>query len=324
VTAEVWTILALAPLAVAVVLRTVALLPGVLRRGQRPESAPGALGSGPAQAANPVLMASSRGFGAVVLGARLSALVALTIALVLPWAEAAAAGAWQLLGLAAVSLAVYLIWVGATHSEAASPILDLLVLLMVLAAWAQAAGAFDWTVPARSLTASTEPRLGTPADMAPIPLTAGWYGGSATGWPVLVQSALLLLGAAGLTVAGSAGLMLGLRWLLSRRAWPIGWPLWLDMHVALRHAMALAAVALGASLTIGMSWSLRTFGTLAPGGLQATQAPRPEWPAIAWLLAVMCLLAHRLGRRWGRWTAGLAVTAFGLVLFGFLAGGLLG
>ena len=42
------------------------------------------------------------------------------------------------------------------------------------------------------------------------------------------------------------------------------------------------------------------------------------WIAIAWLIVAMSHLARRLGRRWGRWAAGLAISAAVTVLVGLL------
>jgi hypothetical protein len=46
--------------------------------------------------------------------------------------------------------------------------------------------------------------------------------------------------------------------------------------------------------------------------------PREGWVFVAWLVAAMSMLARRLGKRWGRWTAGLAVLAAAIAAFGLL------
>jgi ABC-type transport system involved in cytochrome c biogenesis permease subunit len=96
------------------------------------------------------------------------------------------------------------------------------------------------------------------------------------------------------------------------QAWPVHWPHRADLHVFLRQATQLALVALGSGFTVGAWWAWRTWGTQASGD------PKEVWLAIAGLFAAMSWLARCMGRRWGRWTAGLALAAAAITIAGLL------
>jgi hypothetical protein len=131
-------------------------------------------------------------------------------------------------------------------------------------------------------------------------------------FPVQVQWGLSLLGAGSLLIAGSAGLMLALRWVLRRVREHVTLPIRKDQYRLLAHATFLALVSLGSGLTVGVWWAWQTVGMLTSGDL------REAWLLIAWLVAAMSLLAWQLEERGGRWAAVLAVVAAAIVLFGLL------
>lgn len=131
--------------------------------------------------------------------------------------------------------------------------------------------------------------------------------------PFHIRWALFLLGAGGLTVAGSAGIMLALRTALTRYRWALAWPPWIDLHTFLKQASALALVALGGGLTVSAWWAWQTVGSLTSG------VPAEGWIATASLVTAMSLLVRRVGKRWGRWAAGLAVVAAAVAIVGLLA-----
>jgi len=133
--------------------------------------------------------------------------------------------------------------------------------------------------------------------------------------PSQLQWALFLVGTGGLAVAGSAGLTLALRAGLARRIPRVQWPLWIDLHVLLVRATALALVSLGAGLTASLWWSWQLRGTPC-----TMHEPREGWVIVALLVAAMSFLARRTGGRWGRWSAGLAMVAAAVAILTLLTG----
>jgi hypothetical protein len=132
--------------------------------------------------------------------------------------------------------------------------------------------------------------------------------------PSQLQWALFLAGTGGLVVAGSTGLTLALRTGLSRRTRSLKWSPWIDLHALLKCATAVALVALGGGLALSLWGSWQTAGVLA------SDNAREGWIAAAWLVAAMSMLVRRAGRRWGRWTAGLAFLAATILILGLIAG----
>lgn len=223
----------------------------------------------------------------IAVGTRAVAALALVVALIL---AVATHGRWSpfalqqvALALALATLVVYLGLVWRFRIDAAAPIVDLVALLLIL----------------------TGVLAGQPAgaQLACIQDALSFR----------IQWVLFLLGAGALAVAGSAGMMLALRAGLIRRAAHLRWPRWVDLHALLKQAIALALVALGGGLTVNVWSAWRTAGTLTGGD------PRVGWIAIAWLIAIMSLLARRTGKRWGRWTASLAAAAAAVAILSLLA-----
>jgi hypothetical protein len=186
-------------------------------------------------------------------------------------------------GLALAALVTYLVLVWWLRSDAASPVIDLLVLGLVLA------GLF-WRRPVG----------GVPVHAASLV-------------PVLAQRFLFQLGAGGALVAGGAGLTLAARSGTVGRAWALAWAPWIDIHVLLKQATAWALISLGAGLTLSIWWAWRILGRFASDGVQV------EWIAVVWLIAGMSMLARRTGNRGLRWTASLAIVAALVVVLGMLA-----
>ncbi len=238
-----------------------------------------------------------QGIRMVATVARVGAVLSLTVALIL---EAGARGAWSpwavvtqppglrqaTLGLAVATLVVYLVLVWRFRVDAVAPVVDLIALGLIL--------------------------TGTLANQSPVSLLTNVWRAA----PVQIQWILFVLGAGGLMVAGSAGLMLAFRAGLAGR-WDLQWDLprshRTDLHLFLKQATALALVALGGGLAVSIWWAGQTLGTLSSGGSSE------NWIAIAWLITAMSMLARRAARRWGRWTAGLAVMAAAAAIFGLLA-----
>lgn len=222
----------------------------------------------------------------VITGVRVSALLALGATILL----SVSARGWgspldprQLaLALAWTTSAVYVVLFWRFRVDAAAPVVDLVAAALVLTAM---------------LLGQSGGPVGTHARYAAT---------------FCVHWALLLLGAGGVLVAGSAGLMLALRTALAGRLPDLAWPRRSASHLLLKHATAFALVALGAGLAVSTWWAWRTLGTFALGDtLQG-------WVAITWLLMAMSLLARRTRKQWGSWTAGLAMVASAVVLFGLV------
>jgi len=130
--------------------------------------------------------------------------------------------------------------------------------------------------------------------------------------PFYAQWVLFLFGVGAVLVSGSAGLLLYLRVLLVRGGWAGGLPPGHDLQAFLRHSSALALVALGAGLTVGVWWAWQEMGSLYGGD------PREIWMASTWLASVMSLLSWQIGKRSGLWAAGLAIVAAIIGLVGLL------
>jgi hypothetical protein len=127
-----------------------------------------------------------------------------------------------------------------------------------------------------------------------------------------LQWILSLLGAGGIVVAGSAGVVLTLRAATVRRDWDLQWPRRMDLHLFAGEATLLALVALGGCLGAGLGRAWWTLGTVAGDD------PRMAWFAATWLLAAASALAQYLPKRRGRWAAGLAMAAAVSVIFGLV------
>lgn len=232
------------------------------------------------------LFNAARRWSQVITVVRVSALLALGATILL----SVSARGWGsppdprqlVLALAWTTLAVYVVLSWRFRVDAASPVVDLVAAGLVLTAmlFVQSGG-----------LVGTQPRCA-------IPIHVHW--------------ALFLLGTGGVLVAGSAGLMLALRAVLAWRKPDLACPRRSDSHLILKHASAFALVALGAQLAVSTWWGWRTLGTLA------SEDTLFGWVAITWLVTAMSLLARRTGRKWGPWTAGLAVTAAVVVLLGLL------
>ena len=132
--------------------------------------------------------------------------------------------------------------------------------------------------------------------------------------PIQLQWVLFLVGAGGLMVASGAGLTLALRAGLARRTPGLQWPRWIDLHALLKRATELAMVSLGAGIVVGLWWSWRLLGSSAVGG------PGDGWAILALLVATMSYLVRRTGGRWGHWVGGLILAATAVSLLGLLAG----
>jgi hypothetical protein len=223
----------------------------------------------------------------IATGARAAAALALAVALVL---LAVAHGGWSpfdigqtALCLALATLIVHLALQWRLKVDAAAPVVDLVALALALVG---------------VLSAPSGGSLLTCSQRAA---------------PFHVQWALFLLGAGGLIVAGSAGVMLALRTALTRHGRGLRWPLWIDLHAFLKQASALALVALGGGFTVSSWRAWQTVGSLTSG------IPAEGWIVTASLIAAMSLLVRRVGKRWGRWAAGFAVLAAAVAILGVLA-----
>jgi hypothetical protein len=196
-----------------------------------------------------------------------------------------------LLGLALATLAVYLLLVWRLRVDGAALIVDMVVMALVLTAYL----------------------VGQPPELEPIRLQRGASR--------QILWALLLVGAGGVMVAGSTGLVLGLRAGLRARTPNLAWPLWLDLHLLLKQATFLSLVVLGAGLAVSAWWAWQAGGTIAIGSGALTFGSNGDgllWMATTWLIAAMSHVARRVGKKWGRWTAGLAIAAAVTGLVGLL------
>ncbi len=231
----------------------------------------------------------------LAVGATVGAVIALAVALVVIatthghlWQVLLAAQSLDprlvVLGLALATLVVQLVLAWRLPVDAARLVVDLLVLVLVFTA-------------------------GFMADVSELPLDC-----DKRTIPSQLQCVLFLIGTGGLTVAGSTGLTLALRALLSRRIPRVQWPRWIHLHALLKRATALALVSLGAGLVVSLWWSWQM------QGVSITRGPREGWVIVALLVAAMSFLARRTGGRWGRWTAGLVMVAAAVAILGLLTG----
>jgi hypothetical protein len=76
----------------------------------------------------------------------------------------------------------------------------------------------------------------------------------------------------------------------------------------------VALVALGSGIMVNLWWSWKSAGVLS------SSDAREGWVTAAWLIAGMSMLVRRAGKRWGRWTAGLALLAATIAILGLLVG----
>jgi hypothetical protein len=222
----------------------------------------------------------------IATGARAAAVLALVLALV---RLVATRGGWSpfdvgqvALCLALATLVVHLALQWRLKVDAAAPVVDLVAFGLVLVG-------VGYTLPGGSVLTCAQ-------------RTA----------PFHIQWVLFLLGAGGLTVAGSAGAMLALRTVLTRSGRGLE-PRWIDLQVFLKQASALALVTLGGGLAVSSWWAWQTVGSLTTG------VSAEGWLAAASLVAAMSLLVRRVGRRWGRWAAGLAMVAAAVAIIGLMA-----
>lgn len=231
----------------------------------------------------------------LAMGATAGAVIALAVALVVIatthghlWQSLLAVQSLDprlvVLGLALATLVVQLVLAWRLPVDIARLVVDLLVLALVLTAVFM-------------------------ADVGELPLDC-----DKRTIPSQLQWVLFLIGTGGLTVAGSTGLALALRAILSRRIPRIQWPRWIDLHALLKRATALALVSLWAGLVVSLWWSWQMQGAATIRG------PREGWVVVALLITAMSFLARRTGGRWGRWTAGLVMVAAAVAILGLLSG----
>jgi hypothetical protein len=223
-------------------------------------------------------------------GAKIAAVLVLVVAMVLvrslswqgqpSWPHGFLHPAWC---LALATLVVDLVFAWRIGADAASPFVDLVSGFLVLGG----------TLSVQSGAPAIEP--------------------AGIGTMNTFESVLITLGFGALVVAGGAGLALGLRRFLKERTDRLRWTRWLSLHLFLKHSLALASVVLGAGLLVGMWLSWQTTGLLL--GSSAHEG----WAAGAALTAAMGLVARRMGKWWGPWTAGLAVLAALMAISGMLA-----
>ena len=223
----------------------------------------------------------------LILGLRVGATTALAVALVL---TVLSNGEWSpvaqrqvVLSLALATLIVHLALVWLCGIDGAGQIVDLVVLTLII-------------------VGTMVIRPGRP------PLTCAQCLP-----PYYVQWVLFLLGAGGVMVAGSSGLLLALRALLANRGWELQLAGRGSLYGFLQQATALALLILGAGLTMATWWAWQTLGRFASGD------SREGWMAVTWLLAATSWLAWRLGKRAGRWAAVLAMMAAVVTIVGLLA-----
>lgn len=230
-----------------------------------------------------------RRWPALIVITRVAAAAALAAAMIL---FAIGEGAWTpfdlrhlTLGLALAALTIHLAIAWGCHTDGAGPAIDLVILVLSL------------------LAVGVRARETPPPCLQPEIL-------------FLAQWGLLVVGAGGAVVAGSAGLMLLLRGFWARIGWDRQSPPGADAGAFLRQAtmVTLAALGLGLATSSWLAWT--NLG--APIGSD----PRFAWMAITWLVSAMSLLAWRLRQRPGRqglWAAILAISAASTAIFGMLA-----
>ena len=221
----------------------------------------------------------------LAIGSRAAAAVAVGVALVL---SILAGGDGSPLSLGPLSLGLALA-ISLTHlaliwrlaADGASPVADLLALSVLLGGW---------------VSGSDAPALTCLQQVLPF----------------YVQWALFLVGVGAALVSGSAGLLLYLHAFLTRGDRASRLPPARDLHSYLGHASALALVALGSGLALGVWWAWRAMGSLYGG------EPREIWMASASLISAASLLSWQTGRRSGLGAAGLSVVAAIIGLVGLL------
>jgi hypothetical protein len=120
------------------------------------------------------------------------------------------------------------------------------------------------------------------------------------------------LGMGGITVAGSAGLGSILAYAWGRHKGAVRGSQAANSDLLLTQSTSLGLVFLGVGLVLSTWIAWRTAGDLG------SCDPREAWIALAWLLAATGSSARFLEHKWRRWTAGLAVLAAALLLFGVL------
>jgi hypothetical protein len=125
-----------------------------------------------------------------------------------------------------------------------------------------------------------------------------------------VKWLLFLLGAGGIMLSGSSGLVLGLGAVLAGRGleWQI--PSHDRLCDFLRQATLLALVTLGTGLLVVVLWSWQVLGSFTSGD------PRDAGFTVTWLLAALSWSAWWLERRADRWAAVLALIAAFVVVSG--------
>lgn len=223
---------------------------------------------------------------AIVISARVAALVALIVALLAAssvqehWSASDPVQAMQ--SLVAAMLVVHLALAWRLGAGAAGPMVDLVGLVL-------------------GLVSVFGLQAGSP-ELACVQLPALYH----------AQWLLVWLGGGGVLVAACAGLMLALVTWLSSRGWELQLPGRGPLYGLLAQAAVLAVAVLGSGLVIGVWWAWRTSGTLAWDSVRA------EWMAVAWLVAAMSVAAWQLDRHKIRWAAGLALAAAAAVLTGLL------
>ena len=225
----------------------------------------------------------------LVIIVRVAAAAALAAVLIV---SAVNGGAWtlfdqhhQALSLALAALTIHLAITWACRSDGAGPAVDLVVLALTLLAVG--------VPPAEALPACAQRDI-----------------------PFLAHRGLLIVGAGGAVVAGSAGLMLLLRGFWVKIGCDRQLPPRDVVQTFLRQATLVALVALGIGLLAG-SWLAWTY----VGALTGADS-RSTWMLITWLGSAMSLLAWHLRQRPGReglWAAFLAVSAAFTAIFGILA-----
>ena len=220
----------------------------------------------------------------IATGARLGALAALIIAVVLSMVVQDGWSPFDLhqlaISVAALSLAWGLLLSRVWESMAPDPVLDAAVLMLVLIA-----------------TLAIRPG-GPPLECAQRSVL------------FVGQWVLFVLGAGSAVVAASLALSWAIRRLVPLEA--VHWVSSGNPDRPLSEAVWVTIVLLGAGLFLSILWAWRTYGSLSTGD------PRQAWLAAAWLVAAMSVVAWQLERRNRAWASLLAGIAGVAVLAGLL------